>query len=173
MNRTLRSQVQEYIRYTKRKPSTHHFEPTDEEMDLYNKISEFLRKEDIQMISSKTRHLIILVLRKLLASSSHAIAGTLDMMIERIEKSQTLDEVIDDDDILEEYEEFMDDTDEQEELVQNLRKLREELEEFKSFRDIAKNIIVDTKTVALHKALKSSFSQLEEMKANKKALIFT
>lgn len=86
MNRTLRSQVQEYIRYTKRIPSTHHFEPTDEEMELYNKISEFLRREDMEIISTKTRHLIILILRKLLASSSHAIAGTLDMMIERIEK---------------------------------------------------------------------------------------
>jgi hypothetical protein len=74
MNRTLRSHVKEYIRYTNRIPFTQSFSPTEEEELLYNKISDFLQNEDIKVISTKTKHLVILILRKLLASSSHAIA---------------------------------------------------------------------------------------------------
>jgi len=173
MNRTLRSQVREYIRYTNRIPFTQKFTPTEEEEELYNKISEFLQNEDIKVISPKTRHLVILILRKLLASSSHAIAWTLDMMIDKLEKSQTIEEVIDDDDFLEEYDELIDDEDEQEELVDNLKELRAELEKLKWFRDLAKHIKVDTKTQALDKALNTAFEQLKQMGANRKALIFT
>jgi SNF2 family DNA or RNA helicase len=173
MNRTLRSQVREYIRYTNRIPFTQSFSPTEEEEELYNKISEFLQDEDVKIISPKTRHLVVLVLRKLLASSSHAIAWTLDMMIDRLEKAQTIEDVIDDDDFLEEYDELIDDKDEQEELVDNLKQLRIELEKIRWFRDLAKNIKVDTKTLALQKALNTAFDQLKEMWANRKALIFT
>ena len=173
MNRTLRSQVREYIRYTNRIPFTQSFSPTEEEEELYNKISEFLQDEDVKIISPKTRHLVVLVLRKLLASSSHAIAWTLDMMIDRLEKAQTIEDVIDDEDFLEEYDELIDDKDEQEELVDNLKQLRIELEKIRWFRDLAKNIKVDTKTLALQKALNTAFDQLKEMWANRKALIFT
>ena len=173
MNRTLRSQVREYIRYTNRIPFTQSFSPTEEEEELYNKISEFLQDEDVKIISPKTRHLVVLVLRKLLASSSHAIAWTLDMMIDRLEKAQTIEDVIDDEDFLEEYDELIDDKDEQEELVDNLKQLRIELEKIRWFRDLAKNIKVDTKTLALQKALNTAFEQLKEMWANRKALIFT
>lgn len=173
MNRSLRSQVQEYIRYTKRIPFVEHFEPSDQEMELYDKISEFLKKEDLQIITTKTRHLIILILRKLLASSSHAIAGTLDTMIARIEKHETLEDVLDDTDIMEEYEEFIDDKEEQEELKENLIRLREELEEIKWFRELAKNITVDAKTIALRKVLDTALGQIVQKWWNKKALVFT
>jgi hypothetical protein len=52
-------------------------------------------------------------------------------MIDRVEHAQSLADVIDDDDLLDEYEEFMDDDDEQKELVENLKQLREELQELK------------------------------------------
>ena len=172
MHRTLRSQVQEYIRYTKRIPSTHTFDPTDVEVELYDKISEFLQREEVKVISPKTRHLIILILRKLLASSSYAIAWTLDKMINKIDAAQTLEDVFDKDD-LEEYDELTDDNDEKEELVSNLKQIREELDELKQFRDLAKWITVDSKTLALSRALETAFEQLEKMWANRKALIFT
>jgi len=172
MHRTLRSQVKEYIRYTKRIPLTENFDPTDIEVELYDKISEFLQREDIKVISPKTRHLIILILRKLLASSSYAIAWTLDMMINKIDAAQSLEEVFDEDE-LEEYDERMDDDDEKLELAENLKQMRDELEELKWFRDLARWIKVDSKTIALEKALKTSFAELEKMGANRKALIFT
>ena len=76
--RTLRKQVLEYIRYTQRRALTRPFRPTDDEQALYDAISRFLQRDDTYAIPARQRHLTVLILRKLLASSSHAIAGTLD-----------------------------------------------------------------------------------------------
>lgn len=78
--RTLRKQVLEYVRYTERKAITQPFRPTDPEQALYDGISTFLQAETSYAIPSRQRHLTALILRKLLASSSHAIAGTLDTL---------------------------------------------------------------------------------------------
>ena len=43
--RTLRSQVLEYIQYTQRKLITQHFQPTDQEQKLYEAISNFLKRD--------------------------------------------------------------------------------------------------------------------------------
>ena len=84
--RTLRNQVAEYIQYTERRPITRPFHPTDDEHKLYETVSAFLLREDTFSIPVQQRSLTTLILRKLLASSSHAIAGTLDTMKERLEK---------------------------------------------------------------------------------------
>ena len=78
--RTLRNQVTEYIRYTERRPITRPFTPTDDEHALYEAVSGFLQREDSYALPQRQRHLTALILRKLLASSSHAIAGTLDTL---------------------------------------------------------------------------------------------
>src|SRR5690606_26168419 len=83
--RTLRNEVVEYIRYTERKPITRPFAPTDEEFQLYQAVSEFLQREESYALPKRQRHLIALILRKLLASSSIAIAGTLDKLVERLQ----------------------------------------------------------------------------------------
>lgn len=84
--RTLRRQVVEYIRYTKRRPLTIKFSPNDNEQELYEVVSEFLSREDTLSVPIQQRHLMTLILRKLLASSSHAILNTLISMRERLEK---------------------------------------------------------------------------------------
>ena len=71
--RNLRKQVQEYIQYTNRIPLTIKFEPTIEEQTLYENVSHYLQQETIYALPKSQRHLITLVLRKLLASSSFAI----------------------------------------------------------------------------------------------------
>src|SRR5450756_1395089 len=78
--RTLRNQVAEYIQYTERRAITRPFHPTDDEHKLYETVSAFLLREDTFSIPVQQRSLTTLILRKLLASSSHAIAGTLDTM---------------------------------------------------------------------------------------------
>lgn len=80
--RTLRNQVSEYIRYTQRKAITRPFRPTDDEHALYDAVSGFLRRDNSYALPHRQRHLTALVLRKLLASSSLAIAGTLDRLPE-------------------------------------------------------------------------------------------
>ena len=75
--RTLRNQVTEYIRYTERRPITRPFKPTDDEHALYEAVSGFLQRENSYALPQRQRHLTALILRKLLASSSQAIAATL------------------------------------------------------------------------------------------------
>ncbi len=173
VNRTLRQQVREYIKFTDRISITQNFEPTDVELELYEKISEFLQREDLQSINSKTKHLITLILRKLLASSSRAIAGTLDTMIKRLESKQNTEAFTDETDLLAEYEENIDDPEEEKELLEQLQQFQKEINELKSFHTLATSIKTDTKAGALLKALDISFSKLNELWANQKALIFT
>jgi SNF2 family DNA or RNA helicase len=74
--RTLRNQVTEYIRYTERRAITRPFRPTDDEHQLYEAVSAFLVRPNSYAIPHRQRHLTELILRKLLASSSLAVAGT-------------------------------------------------------------------------------------------------
>jgi SNF2 family DNA or RNA helicase len=83
--RTLRNQVTEYIRYTERRPITRPFRPTDDEHKLYEAVSSFLQRENSYALPHRQRHLTALILRKLLASSSQAIAATLDTLRARLE----------------------------------------------------------------------------------------
>ncbi|MGA7626763.1 MAG: SNF2-related protein [Candidatus Acidiferrales bacterium] len=75
--RTLRNQVTEFIRYTERRAITRPFKPSDNEHALYEAVSEFLQRSDSYALPQRQRHLTALILRKLLASSSLAIAATL------------------------------------------------------------------------------------------------
>lgn len=87
-SRTLRKQVVEYVSYTKRIPITQDFTPSDDEHQLYESVSAFLQREKLVSIPASQRHLITLVLRKLLASSTFAIAGTLEGLVGRLRAIQ-------------------------------------------------------------------------------------
>jgi len=98
--RTLRNQVTEYIRYTERHTITQPFRPTDDEHQLYEAVGAFLLRPNSYAIPNRQRHLTELILRKLLASSSLAIAGTLETMKLRLEAlyvEKSCDEKIQDD----------------------------------------------------------------------------
>jgi SNF2 family DNA or RNA helicase len=84
--RTLRNDVVEYIQYTERRAMTRPFRPTDDEHKLYEAVSAFLLRDDTYSIPRRQRTLTTLILRKLLASSSLAIAGTLETMRKRLER---------------------------------------------------------------------------------------
>src|SRR5512146_1019589 len=82
---TSRSQVTGFIRYTERRAITRPFSPSDDEHALYEAVSGFLQRADSYALPQRQRHLTALILRKLLASSSLAIASTLDTMRTRLE----------------------------------------------------------------------------------------
>ena len=82
--RTLRRQVLEYVRYTERRAHTQDFTLSPEEENLYQGVSAYLQQEKLWALPSGQRSLMVLVLRKLLASSSYAIAGALKTMLERL-----------------------------------------------------------------------------------------
>ncbi|EKJ86154.1 helicase-like protein [Leptospira meyeri] len=182
--RTLRNQVVEYISYTKRRAITRPFHPTDVEHKFYEAISTFLQREESYAIPHRQKHLTQIILRKLLASSSKAIAATLRTMIDRLEKlkkdglnadtdlvqSILTDEEIEDellDEILEGQETVVD-----YESV-NLHKLNEEIAELKQLENSAHAIGTDTKTHSLLISLAIGFNEMETSGAARKALIFT
>lgn len=92
--RTLRKQVLKYIKYTKRHAYTQKFESSKAEDLLYNEVSEYLRRETLQALPNSRRKLMTMILRKLLASSSYAIAGTLESLITRLEDMLKADSVL-------------------------------------------------------------------------------
>ncbi len=186
--RTLRKDVTEYISYTQRKPHTQKFRSTDDEHRLYEAVSDYLLREDSYAIPKRQRHLTELVLRKLLASSSLAIAGTLSVMKQRLEalrdeKIQPQDDwietLVDEEEIEEDLlDEILseDDTEEAEPVDPSKldrKRLNEEIQELDRLIGWARGIGTDTKTQALLQALQVGFNAMADTGARRKALIFT
>ena len=76
--RTLRRQVLEYVKYTNRHALVQEFVPTPEEQRLYDLVSDYLQQPTLYALPASQRQLMTLILRKLLASSTYAISGTLE-----------------------------------------------------------------------------------------------
>lgn len=180
--RTLRHQVQAYVSYTKRHSLTQDFTPEESENRLYHLVSAYLQRPDLKALPSGQRTLITLVLRKLLASSSFAIAGALSSMIARLEglmkkqPSSTLEEDLDGDyEALDETaEEWTEEASETEPLSDSDRKLiEEEIRELKSFRELASSITQNAKGRALLASLEKAFAEAERLGAARKAIVFT
>ncbi len=83
--RTLRQQVQPYVPYTARRPIVQEFTPSAQEKELAALVADYLRRPSVLALPAGQRQLISLVLWKLLASSSRAIAGVLATMAERLQ----------------------------------------------------------------------------------------
>lgn len=76
VQRTLRKEVAEYIQFSERKEMTIDFELSPMEIELYVMINNYLKKEILYALPNSHRTLITSVIRKLLASSSMAVAET-------------------------------------------------------------------------------------------------
>ena len=180
--RTLRRQVLEYIRYTNRIPITQEFVPTPDEQVLYDLVSEYLRRENLHALPSSQRTLMILVLRKLLASSTFAIAGALDSMANRLKSKlkdagrseKIAEDLTEDFETLDELREEWGDDDFEERLTAADRAtIQQEIKDLEAFRDLAVSITENAKGKALLLALQSGFAKAEALGADQKALIFT
>ena len=195
--RSLRSQVVEFVRYTERKLITRPFKPTQQEHKLYEDVSRYLMRDSTYALPSGQRHLLILLVRKVLASSPYAVAGTLEIMRDRLlrfrdkvkEHVGALDLLISgediDDDLLDEILEDQEDlgiendnsvpeSDSVQQIKKvDLEKLNAEIEELTDYIRWARSLGVDTKTKTLLKALDIGFSAMKEMGAAQKVVIFT
>ena len=171
--RTLRKQVLEYIRYTNRIPITQEFVPSDDEHRLYEDVTDYLRREVLLALPASQRSLMTLVLRKLLASSTFAIAGTLRGLIRRLENLQPIDpqEVADDYEGVDELEDEWDDTIDEERVDPRL--LAEELSLLRKYADLAESIRDNAKGDALLTVLDEAMDKAKSLGASEKAVIFT
>lgn len=186
--RTLRRQVVEYIQYTARRPMTFKFHPTDDEQKLYEAVSEYLMRDNTYAFPKRQRHLTTLILRKLLASSSHAVASTLDTMKNRLVQlrdglpvpEQLAEDLIENEEIEEDLldEILSDDLEDKDGEQQDGDKpsrqsLEAEIAELTRYSQWAMSIGIDTKSRSLLKALDAGFAEMQRTGAAKKALVFT
>ncbi len=182
--RTLRRQVLEYIRYTERKAHTQEFIPSEEEQALYDMVSDYLQRENLQALPSSQRALMTLVLRKLLASSTFAIAGALESLRNKLQKQlkekvrrkkgwkdleedfETCDELSDELNIPEE---------EIEEPISEAEReaIEEEIIELQHFFDLAMKISQNAKGQSLLKGLQIGFQMTTDLGGDEKVVIFT
>jgi len=192
--RTLRSQVTEYVPYTERKLITRPFKPTEQEQKLYEAVSNYLMRDDTYAFPVRQKHLLILLIRKVLASSPTALAGTLEIirlrlqvLLDRVKSGRSVSEIlveqvdIDEDlldEILDDEEDDISASDPTDVLSAiekeiDIACLDNEIKEINQYIDWARNIGVDTKSKALLTALDVGFQKMAEMCAARKAVIFT
>lgn len=180
--RTLRRQVLEYVKYTKRIAILEEFFPTENEQKLYDMVSDYLARPKLYALPNSQRQLMTLILRKLLASSTYAIYGTFCSLISRLEKliqdqgSFALEEIGEDYEADEEWlddEEVETEDDAQELHPADIDGIKKEIADLVVFRDLAAKIKKNSKAEHLFVALEKGFDQLQQLGAPQKALIFT
>lgn len=181
-HRTLRRQVTSYIPFTKRLPMVEEFTPEEGEDRLYNLVSDYLRRENLQALPASQRSLMTLVLRKLLASSTFAIAGALESISNRLkeklqkkEPADSLEDELDKDyEALDETaEEWSDDQPGEPLSDADRAALEAEVADLDNFAHLAISISHNAKGNALVKALTIAFAKARELGAAEKAIIFT
>ncbi len=187
-HRTLRRQVLEYIRYTKRLPILQEFVPTEAEQTLYDLVSDYLRRPSLQALPSSQRTLMTLIMRKLLASSTFAIAGALDSLARKLERQLKDDRALHEnleaeevEEISEDYEglaeavdEWVDDEDDPALLSEDdIAAIEGEIADLRAFRDLAVSVTENAKGQALLNALRAGFSKIKDLGGGEKAIIFT
>ena len=194
-HRTLRRQVQQYVRYTKRSSITIDFTPSEEELELYEKVSEYLRNPSFG-VSSSNNALLMLVIRKILASSSFAISDTLGKLIERLKKMRETQYPEPDVNLTEDFEsleELQDDWAEAgdsqagcvypfpksskmltfKDKVRFREMITDEIKQLEDYRKLAKSITENAKGNALLQGIDKAFSQAKQLGSPRKVLVFT
>lgn len=180
-HRTLRRQVTAYIPYTKRLPLVEEFTPEEAEDQLYELVSEYLRRPNLQALPSGQRSLMTLVLRKLLASSTFAIAGALNTIANRLRgklKKQapvvTLEDELDEDyEALDETAEEWGEDDDPPLTESDREAIAAEIADLDEFARLATSIEQNAKGKALLKALQVAMDKAVELGGAQKAIIFT
>jgi SNF2 family DNA or RNA helicase len=193
--RTLRKQVLQYVKYTNRHALVQEFVPTPEEQRLYDLVSDYLQQPTLYALPASQRQLMTLILRKLLASSTHAISSTLDGLASKLEAAATASEAVDAlpdelsdnledlDELADEWEENENDAEQGERIrltPEQLSELRQEMAKLREFHALAKSIIKNSKGEVLLTALRRGFTAAAEAQKNQvdvtiqqKAIIFT
>lgn len=183
--RTLRKDADKYIRFTERLPLTLEFTPSKAESRLYNLVNGYLQREDLMAFTGSQRHLISLILRKRLGSSTFAIASTLENIANRLENEiQTGVQHADsgdffvEEDLTSDEQEALQEFDSAEEIAEDNPSSREdivraEVAELRSFAELARSITVNEKARKLNEALEQGFAKLRDIGAPEKAIIFT
>lgn len=192
--RSLRRDVKQFVKFTDRRAIVQHFEPNPDEVRLYEMVDEYLRRPRLYALPDKQRALMTMVLRKLLASSSFAIAHTLEGLCVNLTEAirygqaeQGLPQALADDvddlpELIDEWEEDEDDDGVPKERVvlspSEVKQAQQELEKLKEYAQLAGSVSRNSKGKVLLEALNAGFAsaakaQEGQATIHKKAIIFT
>lgn len=179
--RTLRKDVADYMHFVKRICRTVDFELSPDEIELYERVNLFLKRDALYSIPASNRGLIILIIRKLMASSSFALVETFEVLKKRLEKLYEGTRSADAQEGFDLFWSFVEDEidesgfeeTEDEDTAAQKAYIQEELDEVKSIIDVAKRIKTNSKISALRKALEIGFSYQRENGIAQKAVVFT
>lgn len=194
--RTLRRQVLEYVKYTNRHALVQEFVPFEEEERLYELVSDYLQQPTLYALPPSQRQMMTLILRKLIASSTYAISGTLDGLVRKLEALAPTTEARPDDvpvlpddetELLDELEEEWDDDGAEGRAVslappseEQLSEIRAETDRLREFATLARSIVKNSKGEVLLTALRRGFEAAKKAQnqntasaLQQKAIIFT
>lgn len=183
--RTLRRDADKYIQFTKRLPLTVEFQPSPDEMRLYNLVNAYLQRDHRYAFSASQQHLTALIIRKRLGSSTYAVASTLEHIADRLsaelQTGQRRDGrgalVLDDDLNSDELEALNDSEDQNGDIslssLDTAEAIKAEIKELRDYAALARDITVNQKAVKLNEALEQGFARLREIGAPEKAIVFT
>ena len=179
--RTLRRDVAKYMDFKKRICHTFDFSMSPDEIELYQRVNNFLKKDTLYSIPTLNRNLIILVIRKLMASSSFALIETFEILRKRLAKLQAGTKsakakegfdlfwrFIEDEICEEEFEE----EDIEDEVIQK-QLMQSELDDINTIIDVARRIRTNAKVTALQRALEAAFAWQLGQGTDQKVVIFT
>jgi SNF2 family DNA or RNA helicase len=172
-HRTLRRQVTAYVPFTQRHAMLEEFTPSRDEYELYELVSDYLSRDNLQALPASQRKLTTLVMRKLLASSTFAIAGTLQALsnrlkakLDRQEPERSLTDELDDD--YEGLDEDIDEWDEDNSQSSVSRTERDaiasEIKELDAFAELATSIEQNAKGSELRIFINAVGSRVKLMK---------
>ena len=144
-------------------------------------MNNFLKRKLLYSIPTSNRGLIILVIRKLLASSSFALIETFEVLKKRLEKlyegskSANAREGFDLfwSYVEDEIDEFGFEETEDEDTIIRKQYIEAELEEVNAISNVAKRIKTNAKVSALKTAIQIAFDYQQEKEIPQKVVIFT
>lgn len=179
--RTLRRDVGKYMSFSKRTCITVDFHLSQEEKDLYDATNTFLRREPLYSIPNSNRGLIILVIRKLLASSSFALIETFEVLEKRLEKLYEGTKSADAQEGFNLFWDFVEDEIDEdgfdeyddEETAAKKQAIKEELGIVRNILALARSISTNAKIIALKEALSTAFAHQAAEDIAQKAVVFT
>lgn len=179
--RTLRKDVAGYMHFVKRICKTVDFELSRDEIELYERVNLFLKRDVLYSIPISNRALIILVIRKLMASSSFALIETFEVLKKRLEKLYEGTKSADAQEGFDLFWSFVEDeidesgfeeTEDKDTATQKAY-IQAELDEVNAIIDVSKRIKTNSKVTALKQALEIGFSYQRDHGIAQKAVVFT
>lgn len=179
--RTLREDVTNYMHFVKRICKTVDFELSPDEIELYERVNMFLKREVLYSIPASNRGLVILVIRKLMSSSSFALVETFEVLKKRLENLYEGTRLTDAQEGFDLFWSFVEDetdesgfeeTEDEDTAVQKAY-IQAELDEANTIIDVAKRIKTNAKVTALKQALEIGFSFQKDNGIPQKAVVFT